>query len=119
MRGAVQIRSARLDVEYALRYIFAMTHTFTTEIAVSWSDDDIAHMKEQRRYWARQEGDPDKATRKFAQRYVKAINACLRHMEGTGPTLFPEELHPQIKVAFCFTATPTRISFEDIYGAAM
>lgn len=86
------------------------------ELSSDWSDGDLAHLREQRKYWARKEQEvSDKKERKFCQRYVKAITCCVRYLEGE-PTDFPRELHTIMMAALCFSHSQPRISFESIHG---
>ncbi len=87
------------------------------ELSSDWSDDDLDHLKEQRRFWARREqAVSDKKERKLCQRHVKAITCCVRYIEGE-PTDFPAELEMIMLTALNFSHQQPRISFEDLYGA--
>jgi hypothetical protein len=82
------------------------------ELASDWSEEDIAHLREQRKYWARKEQTVfDKKERKICQRYVKAITCCIKYVEGQ-PTDFPNELQSHMRAALNFSHQHPRIDFE-------
>lgn len=83
-------------------------------LAMDYNDDDIAHLKEQRRYFATREQGAEKTERKFCQRRIKAINIALRHMEGTGPSDIPLELEFDVMTAFAFATNVPRTHYKDL-----
>lgn len=92
-----------------------MNYQFSIEKATTYTEDDINHLKEQRKFWARREqGCKDKKERKICQRYVKAITFCIRYMEGE-PTEFPLELQSAMVTAFCFATDVPRTHYADIH----
>lgn len=101
---------------------------FFIEKAMSWSQDDIEHVRGQRRYWAIAEQNTTvKDTRKLCQKYVKATTMVLEHMTGckggkweaeclTQSVVFPDELRPYVSAIFAFTSSYPRRVFSEIYG---
>lgn len=68
-----------------------MNINFITDLAISYTDEDIEFIRQQRKYFARKEQtETDKTTRKMCQRYVKAttivINELLREPGVKKPT---------------------------------
>jgi len=70
-------------------------------LSQSHSDDDLAHLKSQRAFFARAEQQKDlpRSARRYCQRQVKAISCAINHIVGK-PTLFPSELRDDIATAF-------------------
>ena len=86
------------------------------DLAIDWRDDDIEHLKEQRKFWARREQEAtDKAERKHCIRHVKAITPLINYLEGRHPVDFPAELRFIQMTALCFATSGPRTHFEDLW----
>lgn len=96
------------------------------ERAIDWRDEDVEHVREQRKFFANYEQTPDldKQTRKLCQRYVKATTLVLEHMTGMkggkweGETLdkqvhIPLELEDTVRGIFAMT--DNRQNYGDVF----